>query len=201
MGLGGIISSAFGKKGASAANQEMQQSLQQARDIYNKGYNDVVAMYQPYLTTANQGYNNYTNTINGNMAAFNVSPWGKAFNDYIMNNTINKLQGTAAARGNLQSGNTLKELQENIQSLYNNDYLNRLNQYLGYTGNLGNTALNITGNMAGYRDNLANNLANTYTQGGQYSAANQLAKYNALGQMWGGAADFGLNALGLGSLF
>lgn len=189
MGLGGIISGALGAKSAKKAARAMREALEQARGAYNAGYNDITGMYDAYLPQAQQGYNNYVNTINGDTGAFNASPWGQAYNDYIMNNTINRLQQTAAARGNLQSGNTLKELQENIQAINNNDYLNRLNQYLGYTGNLGNTGLNITGTLAGYRDQLANNIANSYLQQGGINAGQQIAKYNNLGNMWGSLAD------------
>lgn len=195
MGLGGIISSAMGAKGAKKAAAAYQAALGQARNEYNTGYNDIKNMYEPYLTPATEGYNNYVNTINGNMGSFNNSPWGQAYNDYVVNNTINKLQGTAAARGSLQSGNTLKELQENIQSIMTNDYLNRLAQYLGYTGNLGQTGLGITNTLGTYRDSLANNLANTYVQGGQSQAALQAAKYNALGNIFGGLADTAVNGL------
>lgn len=189
MGLGGIISGAISSKGAKKSAQAMLQALGQARDTLNSGYNDITSMYNAYLPQAQQGYNNYVNTINGDMNAFNASPWGQAYNNYILNKTINSLQGTAAARGNLLSGNTLKELQENIQAINSNDYLNRLSQYLSNTGSLGSTGLNITDSLASYRDQLASNLANTYTQGGQISAAQIAQKYNNLGNMWGGIAD------------
>lgn len=193
MGLGGIVSAAFGAKGAKKAAKAYQAALGQARNEYNNAYNDIQTMYQPYLEPATQGYNNYVNTINGQMDSFNSSPWGQAYNDYVVNNTINRLQGTAAARGSLQSGNTLKELQENIQSIMTNDYLNRLAQYLGYTGNLGQTGLGITNAMGAYRDSLGSNLANTYVQGGQANAAAQTAKYNALGNIFGGLTDMAVN--------
>lgn len=201
MGLGGIISSAFGAKGAKSANAEMQKAYGQARDAYNTGYNDITSMYQPYLQPATQGYNNYVNTINGDTSSFATSPWGQAFNDYVMNNTINQLQSTAAAKGSLNSGNTLKELQTNIQSILANDYLNRLGTYLGYNQNLGQIGLGITGTLGSYRDNLASNLANTYMGAGQTSAANQVAKYNNMGNMWGGLADTAVNYLGLSNFF
>ena len=189
MGLGGIISGALSSKGAKKSAQAMLQALGQARDTLNSGYNDITSMYNAYLPQAQQGYNNYANTLNGDMSSFNNSPWGQAYNDYILNSTINQLQGTAAAKGNLLSGNTLKELQENIQSINNNDYLTRLSQYLSNMGSLGNTGLNITDSLASYRDQLASNLANTYTQGGQIQAAQIAQKYNNLGNLWGGIGD------------
>lgn len=201
MGLGGIISGFLGAKGAKKASAAANAGMADARNALNASYADIQSMYEPYLAPANQGYQNYVNTINGNMDAFNVSPWGQAFNDYVMNNTINRLQSTAAARGSLQSGNTLKELQTNIQSILNNDYLNRLNNYLGYVGGLGDTGLNITGQMSNYRNNLGSNIANTYMQNGQINAANQVAKYNNLGNAWGSVADAGMNYFGLGNLF
>ncbi len=189
MGLGSVVSGAFGVSGSKKAYKAMLEAQKKAREEYQGGYDDISSSYQPYLEPALQAYQGYAGVINGDPAAFNASPWGNSFNQYAMDNTINQLQGTAAAKGSMLSGNTLKELQTNIQSILSNDYLNRLNNYLSYAGNLGNTGVGLTQDLGQYRWNLAQNNANSYLGQGAAKAAQQIAKYNSLGQVWGGLAD------------
>jgi len=207
MGLGSVVSGLVGGKGSKKAAKALLAAQQRAIQEYGNAYKDISGNYNYYLPQAQQGWNDYVNTINGDTSAFETSPYGRAYNQYVLDNTINKLQGTAAAKGNLMSGNTLKELQTNIQSIISNDYLNRLAEYLGYTGNLGNTALGITDALNQYRWNQALGVANAQQQIGNIQAAQQFAKYNNLGNLWGGLADLGLNGIaglttgGLGGMF
>lgn len=194
MGLGSVVSGLVGGKGSKKAAQAAEAAQRKAMQEYASGYNDIVNNYNAYLPQAQQGFNNFANTLRGNMSAFNASPYGQFYNDYTLNNTINTLQGTAAAKGSMLSGNTLKELQTNIQSILSSDYLNRLGQYLGYNQSLGNTALGITDALNQYRWNQALGNAGAQTQIGNIQAAQQLAKYNNLGNIWGGLTDWGMNA-------
>lgn len=195
MGLGSVVSGLVGGKGAKKAAQAAEAAQRKAMQEYASGYGDIVNNYNAYLPQTQQGFNNFVNTLNGNMSAFNASPYGQFYNDYTLNNTINTLQGTAAAKGSMLSGNTLKELQTNIQSILSSDYLNRLGQYLGYNQNLGQTALGITDALNQYRWNQALGNAGAQQQIGNIQAAQQLAKYNNLGNIWGGLVDFGMNAI------
>lgn len=195
MGLGSVVSGLVGGKGAKKAAQAAILAQQRAMEEYKNAYNDVSNNYSYYEPQAKQGWQNFNNTLAGDMTAFDASPYGQFYNDYTMNNTIDRLQGTAAAKGNFLSGNTLKELQTNIQSILSSDYLNRLGQYLGYNQNLGQTALGITDAMNQYRWNQAAANAGAQQQIGNIQAAQQMAKYNNLGNIWGGLVDFGMNAL------
>lgn len=189
MGLGGVVSGFMGAKGSNKASKDSILYQWLAQQALNKGYNDVKAMYQPYQEDTKPFWNSYLNTIQGDTSSFSASPWGQSYNQYVMDNTINNLQGTAAARGNLQSGNTLKELQTNIQSILSNDYLNRLNNYLSYTGDLANQNLNLMGQQADLRWQQAGGQANTLNNIGQIKAAGTLSKYQNLGNAWGGLVD------------
>lgn len=189
MGLGSVVSGLVGGKGSKKAAQAAILAQQRAMEEYKNAYNDVSSNYNYYLPQAQQGWQNYNNTLAGDMTAFNASPYGQFYNDYTMNNTIDRLQGTAAAKGNMLSGNMLKELQTNIQSILSSDYLNRLGQYLGYNQNLGQTALGITDAMNQYRWNQAAANAGAQQQIGNIQAAQQMAKYNNLGNIWGGLVD------------
>lgn len=203
MGLGGVVSSFIGASGASKASKQAQLyqwiAQQEAAKALQKGYDDVKEMYNPYIETSRPFYDDYANTIKGDTSSFEASPWGQSYNQYVMDNTINNLQGTAAARGSLMSGNTLKELQTNIQSILSNDYLNRLNDYLSYSGDLGNQALGLTQQLGNLRWQQAggdsNNLYNTINGIGQTKAAGTLSKYQQLGSAWGGLTDTATNAI------
>jgi hypothetical protein len=203
MGLGGVVSSFVGMQGSNKASKQSQLyqwiAMQEAKKALQEGYNDVKGMYNPYIETSQPFYNDYANTVKGDTSAFESSPWGQSYNQYVMDNTINNLQGTAAARGNLQSGNTLKELQTNIQSILSNDYLNRLNDYLSYSGNLGNQALGLTQQLGNLRwQQAGGNASNAYTtlnNIGDTRAAGTMSKYQQLGNAWGGLTDWGMNAL------
>ena len=194
MGLGSVVSGLVGGKGSKKAAQAAIEAQKKAMEEYQKGFDYISNNYSYYEPQAKQGWQNYNNTLAGDMSAFNASPYGQFYNDYTMNNTIDRLQGTAAAKGNFLSGNTLKELQTNIQSILQSDYLNRLGQYLGYNQNLGQTALGITDAMNQYRWNQAAANAGAQQQIGNINAAKQIAKYNNLGNVWGGLVDnFTLN--------
>lgn len=196
MGLGSVVSGLVGGKGAKKAYKAQRAAAEKAMKEYQNAYNDVSTAYNYYLPSAQQGWNNYVNTLNGDTSAFEASPFGQAYNQYVMDNTINNLQGTAAAKGSLLSGNTMKELQTNIQSILSNDYLNRLGQYLNQTSGLGSQAIGLTDTMNQYRWNQASANAGQQQAIGQARAAQQLAKYNNLGNIWGGLTDFGVQTVG-----
>lgn len=200
MGLGSVVSGLLGNKGAKKAAHSARVAQRKAMQEYSDAYGDITGNYNYYLPQAQQGWNNYVSTINGDLNGFNASPFGQFYNDYVMNNTINRLQGTAAARGNMLSGNTLKELQTNIQSILSSDYLDRLGRYLGYNQSLGSTALGITDALNQYRWNQAAANAGAQQEIGNINSAQQLAKYNNLGNLWSGLIDSGINlAAGLTS--
>lgn len=190
MGLGSVVSGLVAGKGSKKAAQAAIEAQKRAMEEYQKGFDYVSNNYNYYLPSAQKGYNNYVNTLNGNMSAFNASPYGQFYDNYTLNNTINALQGTAAAKGSMLSGNTLKELQTNIQSILSSDYLNRLGQYLGYNQNLGQTALGITDALNQYRWNQAQANAGSQQAIGNIQAAQQMAKYENLGNIWGGLTDW-----------
>lgn len=196
MGLGSVVSGLVGGKGSKKAAAAAIAAQKKAMEEYQKGFDYVSNNYSYYEPQAKQGWQNFNNTLNGDMSAFNASPYGQFYNDYTMNNTIDRLQGTAAAKGNFLSGNTLKELQTNIQSILQSDYLNRLGQYLGYNQNLGQTALGITDALNQYRWHQAAANAGAQQQIGNIQAAQQLAKYNNLGNIWGGLTDLGVGTFG-----
>jgi len=154
---GGILGGVFGGFGSSSSKKKKEAARQAAlqRQMLQEGYNDISGMYQPYMQRGLEGFSNYADTLAGNTGAFNASPYGQAYNQYTLDNTINQIEGNSAAGGSLLSGNTLKSLQENIQAIQSNDYLNRLNQYLSNNASLGNMGFNATQGLGDYRWGLA----------------------------------------------
>lgn len=204
MGLGSVVSGlAGGGKSAKKAAAAAIAAQKKAMEEYQKGFDYVSNNYSYYEPQAKQGWQNFNNTLTGDMSAFNASPYGQFYNDYIMNNTIDRLQGTAAAKGNFLSGNTLKELQTNIQSILSSDYLNRLGQYLGYNQNLGQTALGITDALNQYRWKQAAANAGAQENIGNIQAAQYLAKANNNAGILSSLGGLDLSSLAgsLGGLF
>lgn len=127
---------------------------------------------------------------------------------------MNALQNSAAARGGLLSGNTLKGIQDYSQGLASEEYQNAFNRYQTNQGNqfnrlasvagLGqtaNTALNTAGsNYAGNVGNISMNnaatIGNAALASGQARASSLQGMGNALGSTnWGNVMNmFGSNS-------
>lgn len=118
------------------------------------------------------------------------------------------LERSAAARGSLRSGNTLKELQtfgQNVASTQFGDFQNRLAQLAGLGGGASAQAAGLSGalggQVAGQFGNLGNTLANAELATGQARASSHLAG-NQQFQTIGGGGGGGLGSAlgGIGSL-
>lgn len=194
--LGSVAGGIFGAKGSKKAFEAMQAYEMMARQEREKAVNDISGYFSPYRSIAEDAYQNSADVLGGNMTAFNSSPYGNFYNQYALDNTINNLQGTAAARGSLLSGNTLKELQTNIQSLLSSDYLNRLNNYLSSNMTVAQPGVNFTSQLGNLRQWQADANANSWSNVGSANSAQQLSKYNNLGKAWAGGIDLAGSLLG-----
>jgi hypothetical protein len=137
------------------------------------------------------------------------------------------LQNSAAARGGLLSGNTLKGIQDYSQGLASTEYGNAYNRFMANRANqvamlqggvgtgmnaaqgAGNAYLNTGSNLANVYGNVGQQLAANYNQMGQnigqgYAnigsayAQSAMAPTNALSAALGSAAQAGAAALGAG---
>jgi hypothetical protein len=95
------------------------------------------------------------------------------------------LERSAAARGTLLTGGTLKGLTRYGQDYASGEYNNRYNQLMGYT-NIGERAAGATANAG---SNYANSAGELNTQIGNANAAGTVAQTNA----WTGAVNQGVN--------
>lgn len=194
--LGSVADGILGSKSSKKAFEAYAAYQAMARQEREKAFNDISGYFSPYRSIAEDAYQNSANVLGGDTTAFNQSPYGNFYNQYALDNTINALQGTAAARGSLLSGNTLKKLQTNIQSILTSDYLNRLNNYLSSNAAVAQPGVNFTGQLGQYRQWQADGNANSWSNVGAANASQQLSKYENLGKVWVGGLGLGSSLLG-----
>lgn len=184
--------------GGSSANQGYNQGIGAMSDYFNKA----AGYLEPYrnfgTSTALPGLTDFIKGGGLNMpTAETVSSMpGYQFN---LNEGLKALQNSALSRGNLFSGNTMKDItrygQDYAGSQWQN-YMNQntqlLNNWLNATG-LGANAASGTGN---YAMNAGNNIGNAMIGQGQNNAAYAMAPWQMAAQ--GAGAYFGMNPGGSG---
>lgn len=208
----GMFSSLFGDGGAAerAANVAAA-AQQQAGDLINSRYNDVKANYQPYMDAGTAALGSYQNIANGIAGQVNpiINQMGTTVNsmnpivgqltssnlndyqespgyDFRMQQGEKAIQNSAAATGTLDSGATLKALEQYGQDYGTNDYqtylgnlqnqLTAVNTQLGAQGNYLNSTINgADASLNAYSPLISTgyNAANASAQTGMQAAAQQ----------------------------
>jgi hypothetical protein len=109
---------------------------------------------------------------------------------------LKALERSAAARGTLLTGGTLKGLQKYAQDVASTEYGNRVNQLqnlsqlgLGAAGTQANLGSNYAANAGNLLSNQATNQTNLITDRGNAQAAGTLGGANAINQGLGGATN------------
>lgn len=115
-----------------------------------------------------------------------------------MDQGMNAIQNSAAARGNLNSGRTMKDLMEYGQDFASNEYNNAYNRWnndrntrfnrLASLAGIGQTA---TGQGINSANNYGANTSNTAIGMGNAIASANIAQANRQGQLLGGLMGFG----------
>lgn len=156
----------------------------QAVDALNRGYKQGISTQDPYNKTGQQGLRSLSDmaTTGFQFGAndFQTDP-GYQFR---LQEGQNAIEGSAAARGSLLSGGTLKALQQYGQNFASNEYNNAYNR----AQQAYQMRQNAAGNLAGIGQNAANLQSNLYANQGQnvgnmyYNQGNTLAQ---LGQGYG----------------
>lgn len=162
-----------------AADAQMQQYYQTRADLAPWRQAGATALGQLGELTANGGDLNR----NFSMADFQADP-GYAFR---MQQGLQAIQGSAAARGGLLSGGVLKDLSGYSQGLASQEYGNAFNRFetqnqdrynrLAGLAGLGQSATSATGQFGA---NAASNYGNYLTQGANAQAAGYIGGANAL---------------------
>jgi hypothetical protein len=189
---------------AQQAQKALEQGQAQSAEALRQSQAQAVQGYQPYQQFGTESTNRLA-TLMGlrpgegsgslmempTMAQLQMDP-SYAFRE---RQGMQALQNSAAARGGLLSGNTLKGIQDYSQGLasteygnaYNRFMANRANQVAMLQGGVG-TGMNAAQGAGNAYLNTGSNLANVYGNVGQQLAAN----YNQMGQNIGqGYANIG----------
>ena len=112
----------YGGQAVGRIDQGTAAAQQYLSDAYNNGANALL----PYTTDASNSYGNLSNFVNGGFAGDYQNFLDSPVYTMGLKEGQKTLQNSAAARGSLQSGQTLKDLQQ-----FGNDYANQ--QYFNYT--------------------------------------------------------------------
>lgn len=128
------------------------------------------------------------------MADFNKDP-GYQFR---MKEGMNAIQGSAAARGSLNSGATMKALSRYGQDFASNEYQNAYNRFsqdrdqrFSKFSHLAGMGQNATGQALGVNHNYGNQVAANFTGLGNAQAAAHINQYNTMADLAGQGAQAG----------
>lgn len=202
--VGGLVSS----KAASKAARAQEQSAQQAADVQREIFQKQTELQEPFrqagITSQNEllrllgigeggrGTPEYGMlTRQFGMDQFQQDP-GYGFR---MSEGVKALDRSAAARGGLLSGATLKASQRYGQDLASQEFMNAFNRYqsqlntrLGTLGSMYGGGQAGTGQLVSAAGQMGEGVSNALMAGGQARASNYLGQANAFNQALGQAA-------------
>ena len=193
--LGGALSAAGSSKAASTAARAQEQVAQTSAAAQERMFQKQVELQEPWrqaginaLAQIRGGFTGKVDLAQDPGYAFRLAEGQKA------------LERSAAARGGLLSGATLRGTQRFGQELASQEYQNAYNRALTQYNTLANLAgigQTTASGMASQAGQLGSNLGNLYygagTGAGQARASGYLGQANALAQMLGqGAMGYGL---------
>ena len=194
--LGGMNAS----KSASSAAQQQADAANQATAAQQQALDRQLALQQPFTTAGTTAVNQLSAmtqpggrlTQDFAYAPFNYNQNTDPGTQFRLQQGLNAMNATAAARGGLISGNALKAGQDYGQAQGSQEYGAAFNRYLQNYANSQNT-------FQMNRNNLINPLQFLSSQG-QASAANQAANVGQFGTSQAANITGGANALAAGQI-
>lgn len=208
--VGGLVSSKAASKAAKAQTQSAQQAADVQREIFQKQTELQEPFRQAGIASQNEllrllgigetgrGMPDYgLLTRQYGMDQFQQDP-GYAFR---MSEGMKALERSAAARGGLLSGATLKGAQRYGQDLASQEFTNAFNRYqsqlgtrLGTLGSMYGGGQAGTSQLVGAAGQMGEGISNALMTGGQARASGYLGQANAFNQALGQAAlGYGLS--------
>lgn len=199
-GAGALLgANTIGNAAQTAANTSAA-AADRATQLQAQIYADQIARSQPYYQAGVNALAKYQDpnlTRPFSMADFNADP-GYGFR---LSEGLKLLQNSAANRGNLLSGNTLKGITNYGQNAASQEYQNAYNRYVQDQATQRNTLANIAGygptagaqagnagtNYANTAGSLGMNAANTGANAGLTAAQAQASAYGGIGNAVGNA--------------
>jgi hypothetical protein len=161
-------------------------ALLNANNQLNQAYKDTATIFDPYMTTGNAAYGSL-GALQGlgtdadrqaAMSRFQTSPGY----DFRMQQGLDAIDRSAAARGSLMSGQTIKAAQEYGQGLASQEYGDYYNRMAG----LADTGANAASNLASARLNTAAGVGGNLAQIGANKTNQSIAQGNMLSNVFGG---------------
>lgn len=195
-----IIGGIMGADAAESAAGAQVQSAQDAAALQREMFNRQVQLTEPWRQAGTNALAQITQGIGAggqfsrpfSMADYEADP-GYAFR---LSEGMKALDRTAAARGGLLSGATLKGAQRYGQDMASQEYQNAFNRYQVNRSNalnplismagLGQTATNVLGSAG---QNYANQAGEAYMGAGNARASGYIGGANAMAAGLGGAAN------------
>lgn len=182
---------------ASDAAQVQSDAANRAADLQYKQWQESVALQQPWLKAGETALNKLmplaTEYTPFGMQQFQADP-GYGFR---MSEGMKALERSAAARGGLLSGATLKGIQRFGQDLGSQEYTNAFNRYqteraarlqpLQSLAGVGQTTAQQIGQSG---QNMASNVGEALTSGAAARASGYVGQANALNQAISGAGNY-----------
>lgn len=153
-------------------------------------FNQTTANLAPYLEAGTGALP----TLQGLLGTGGQAPNPTAFTSspgyqFMMNQGTNAVQNSAAARGGVNSGNTLKSLTQYGQGLANQTY----QQYLGNIQGLVGMGQNAAAMQGGFAQNFGAQAGANMIGAGNALAAGQVGSANAINAGIGGVGQAGMN--------
>lgn len=171
-----VVSGAMGASAARSAGSQQADAASQAAALQQQQYDDGVARSKPFYDTSVKA----NNKLSGLLGLDGSDPTSVMENDpgyqFRLNEGQKTVENSAAARGSLLSGGTLKALQKYGQDYASGEYNNVYNR-LSSTAGGGQVANNMNTNGS----NFANNYGNTTMSGAAAGAAGTVGAANAWG--------------------
>lgn len=167
-------------------SKKANNALTAANNQLTAAYTDVNNLFDPYVETGLKAYGSL-GALQGlgtdadrqaAMGKFQTSPGY----DFRMQEGVNAIDRSAAARGSLMSGQTLKALNEYGQGLASQEYGDYYNRLAG----LADTGANASSNLATARLQTAGNTSANLAQIGQNKTNQLIGQGNALSNIFSG---------------
>lgn len=205
-----IAGAAISSSGAQSAADTQAQASQNASNAQLQMFNQTQQNLQPFIQSGQNalpalqsqlgiGQGGSFNPNAPLMAPFSASQYQQSPGyGFQMQQGIDAIQNSAAARGGIHGGNTLKSLDQFGQGLANSDYqqayqnyVNRQQQQYGMLNNLVGSGQNAAAGLGGLSANVGQSVGSNMIGAGNALAAGQVGSANAL--------TGGLNSLGQGA--
>jgi hypothetical protein len=209
-----IVGGLVGARGASKAAQAQERAAQQSADVQREIFQKQTELQEPFRQAGITSQNELLRLLGIGEAGRGTPDYGMLTRQYgmdqfqqdpgygfRMSEGMKALERSAAARGGLLSGATLKGAQRYGQDLASQEFTNAFNRYqaqlgtrLGTLGSMYGGGQAGTAQLVGAAGQMGEGISNALMTGGQARASGYLGQANAFNQALGQAAlGYGLS--------